>query len=329
MSMFKSLRNPTLALGALLFLCTSQQVACVASAGDEEAASGEETADGKLDANGVKLAEDLRALSTGLDHTVQSFERPAGIAGHTVAASAESRAVLGIETWKVYQMPSSASAAELVDVEGFSATAQAPLLAFRLSGDGAQRDTAYRFDGKEYQLAAAPASGQPPVIGAVQALWDFETRKGARESLSTPAKAAASPWCAVYTAKFHVSVYSAIGTCGAAAAEEFLNPAADGFCLLSLYTIASDSDNIIKYCGRNPPALPSILIMPGSYKKSCNLGVYRYRTSGGKLQVESSCKRKWPRTDSIVSRTALTVKCLPVYGDLANCDGQLKCGKCN
>lgn len=323
MSMFKSLQNSTLALGALLFLCASQQVACVASAGDEEAASGEE------DGDGVKLAENLRALSTGLDHTVQSFERPAGIAGHTVAASAESRAVLGIETWKVYQMPASASAAELVDVEGFSATAQAPLLAFRMSSDASQRDTSYRFDGKEYKLTASSTSSQPPVVGAVQALWAFETRKHAGESLATPAKAAASPWCAVYTAKFHASVYSATGSCFAAAVEDFLNPVADGWCLLSLYTIASDSDNIIKYCGRNPPALPSILIMPGSYKKTCNLGVYRYHASGGKVQMESSCQRAWPRKDYVNSRVTLSVNCLPVYGDIANCDGKLKCGKCN
>lgn len=329
MSMFKSLLSPTLAIGALLLLCATQQVACVSTAGDEEAASGEDAASAQLDADGVKLAEGLRAFSTGLDHTVPSFERPAGLEGHTVAASPESRAVLGIETWKVYQVPSSGSAAELVDVEGFTATAQAPLLAFRMSGDASQRDTAYRFDGKEYQLAAAPASSQPPVIGAVQSLWDFETRKGAQESQSKAAKVAGNRWCAVYTAKFHFSVYSAIGTCGAAAGEEFLNPVADGLCLASLYGVASDSENIIRYCGRNPPALPSILIMPGSYKKSCNLGVYRYRASGGKLQVESSCRRAYPRNNFITSRTTLTTKCLPLYGDLANCDGQLKCGKCN
>ncbi len=335
MSQFKKVFcRSTFAMGAMILLCATQQLACAISPSDGEAPADEEagTADGEagtaaqLDPEGIRVAKDLRALSPALDRPVLSFERPAGIVQQNLAASPESRAILGVDTWRIYRVPLESSGVELVDVEGFTKAGHEPLVALRTSTDPSQKDTAVRFDGKEYKLTAYPNASLPPAIHAMQALWGFESRKG---DGGVSASASASPWCSVYVAKFHYSVYAAIGTCAAAAVEDFLNPVADAACLYSLYSIGSDSDNIIKYCGRNPPALPSVLILPGSYKRSCNLSTYRYHATGGKLQMESSCQRKWPLTNYINSRTTLTVGCLPLYGDIANCDGQLKCGKCS
>jgi hypothetical protein len=338
MSQFKRVFcKSTFAMGAMILLCATQQLACAISPSDEEATADEEAATAtQLDPEGIRVAKDLRALSAALDRPVHSFERPAGTVQQHLAASPESRAILGIDTWRIYRVPLQSSSAELVDVEGFTKAGHEPLVALRTSTDPSQNDTAFRFDGQEYKLTAYPNASWPPAIRAMQALWGFEARKGASgvtapatATATATASASASPWCAVYVAKFHASVYGAIGTCAAAAAEDFLNPVADASCLYSLYSIGTDSDNIIKYCGRNPPALPSVLILPGSYKKTCNLSTYRYHASAGKVQMESSCQRNWPRRDYINSRTTLTVRCLPLYGDIANCDGQLKCGKCN
>jgi hypothetical protein len=328
----KTIRKTTLATGALILLCATQQLACGIPPNDEEATPDEEAATTQLDAEGIRVAQELRALSATLDHPVHSFERPAGIVQQNLAASPESRAILGIDAWRIYRGPLPGSGAEFVDVEGFTKAGAEPLVALRTSLDPSQEDTAFRFDGKEYKVTASPATSQPPAIRAIQALWNFEVRQGA-SGVTAPAPApaaasvAASPWCAIYTAAFHASVYSAVGTCAAAIAEEFANPVADASCLYALYSIGTNTDNIIKYCGKNPPALPSFLILPGSYKKTCNLGVYRYHASGGKAQMESSCK-KIDQTYK-TSRVTLGLGCLPGFGDIANCDGQLKCGKCN
>jgi hypothetical protein len=335
----KFIAKSTLAMGIVILLCATQQLGCGIPTSDEAATPDDEAAATQLDPEGSRVAEDLRALSATLDRPVHSFDRPAGIVQHDLAASPESRAILGIDNWRIYRVPLQGSGAELVDVEGFTKAGLEPLVALRTSPDPSQADTAFRFDGQEYKLTAYPTTSQPPAIRAIRALWDFEARKGAL-SVTAPAPApaaaaasasvtvAASPWCAVYTVLFHTAVYSAVGTCGAAILEEFANPVADASCLYSLYSVGTNTDNVIKYCGRNPPALPSVLILPGSYKKSCNLGVYRYHASGGKAQVESSCQRKWPLTNYITSKVTLRLGCLPVFGDLANCDGQLTCGKC-
>jgi hypothetical protein len=326
-----SILTSTLAMGAMILLCATQQLGCGLAESDGEATSDAETATvSRLDPEGIRVAKDVRALSAALDHPVRTFERPAGIVQQNLAASPESRAILGIETWRIYRVPLQGSGSELVDVEGFTKTGQEPLVALRTSSDPSQRDTAFRFDGKEYKLTAFPSANRPPEIRAIQALWDFEARKGsgsvtAPAPVAAAASVAASPWCAIYTVLFHTSVYSAVGTCSAAIAEEFANPVADASCLYSLYSIGTNTDNVIKYCGKNPPALPSVLILPGSYKKTCNLGVYRYHASGGKAQVESSCKKI--NQQYMTSRVTLRPECLPGFGDLANCNGQLTCGK--
>jgi hypothetical protein len=319
----RAIRTSTLAMGTMILFCATQQLACaVASSDDEEAEAS------KLDPEGISVAKNLRDLSAALDQPVHSFERPATAVPQNLAASPESRAILGIETWRIYRVPVQGSGAEMVDVEGFTKAGAEPLVALRMSDDPSQKDTAYKFDGKEYKLTASPTTGQPPVVRAIQSLWDFEARKAdsaATSALAPTPAAKAGVLCALYTVLFHTSVYSAIGTCSAAIAEEFVNPVADASCLYSLYSIGANTDNIIKYCGKNPPALPSLLILPGSYKRTCNLGVYRYHISGGKPQVESSCKRVDGKYTT--SKATLRLNCLPKFGDLANCNGQLTCGK--
>jgi hypothetical protein len=327
------INKSTLATGIMILLCTTQQLACGISPSDEEATPEEEAATTQLDPEGIRVAKDLRALSAALDHPVHSFERPAGIVHENLAASPESRAILGIDTWRIYLVPRQGSDKEMVDIEGFTKAGHEPLVALRMSPDPSQEDTAFKFDGKEYKLTAYPTKSQPPAIRAIQALWDFEARKGPSGVRNGPSgvPAAALPnriWCPIYSALYVLSVDSAVVSCGAAAVEDFANPVADASCLYSLYSIGTNTDNVKKYCGRNPPALPSLLILPGSYKKSCNLGEYRYHASRGKAQVESSCQRNWPRKDYITSKVTLRLGCLPVFGDLANCDGQLTCGKC-